>query len=79
MKAAQINEYGDTSVINVVDTDKPQVQSGQVLVEVKAAGLNPVDSMIRMGYLHQMAPLQFPATVGADIAGSVVAVGDGVE
>jgi NADPH:quinone reductase-like Zn-dependent oxidoreductase len=43
-----------------------------VLVEVHAASLNPADSSIRLGYMHQMMPLHFPATLGIDIAGIVV-------
>jgi NADPH:quinone reductase-like Zn-dependent oxidoreductase len=49
-----------------------------VLVEVRAASLNPVDSGIRLGYMHKMAPLQFPATLGIDMSGVVVEVGPGV-
>jgi NADPH:quinone reductase-like Zn-dependent oxidoreductase len=79
MKAAQISEYGDNSVIKVVETDKPVISDGQVLVEVHAASLNPVDGSIRSGYMHQMAPLKFPVTLGGDIAGTVAEVADGVE
>lgn len=74
MKAAQINQYGDNSVIEIADTEKPSIGDGQVLVEVHASSLNPVDSMIRAGYMQQMAPLQFPTTLGGDIAGVVVEV-----
>ena len=79
MKTAQINEYGDASAVNVVDADQPIASDGQVLVKVNASSLNPVDSAIRSGYFHQMMPVQFPATLGGDIAGEVVEVGNGVE
>lgn len=79
MKAAQINEYGDASVVTVVEVDKPTVSEGKVLVRVNASSLNPVDSAIRSGYFHQMMPLEFPATLGGDIAGEVVEVGSGAE
>jgi NADPH:quinone reductase-like Zn-dependent oxidoreductase len=73
MKAAQITQYGDASVVAVrKDIPRPSAGGGKVLVEVHAASLNPVDSSIRLGYMHQMAPLPFPATLGTDIAGIVV-------
>lgn len=79
MRAAQINEYGDVSVISVVDTDTPTVGKGQVLVKASASSLNPFDSMVRKGYVQEMAPLTFPATIGADFAGVVEAVGEEVD
>jgi NADPH:quinone reductase-like Zn-dependent oxidoreductase len=73
MKAAQITRYGDASVVTInPDVPRPAAVNGKVLVEVHAASLNPVDSFIRLGYMHQMMPLQFPATLGLDIAGVVV-------
>jgi alcohol dehydrogenase len=79
MKAAQIAQYGDVSVVAVKpDVAKPVAGGGMVLVEVHAASLNPVDSAIRQGYLHQMVPIQFPATLGYDIAGVVVGTAPGV-
>lgn len=79
MKAVQINEFGDNSVIQVTQVDKPNIAEGQVLVEVHAASLNPVDSVIRSGYMQEMAPVQLPITLGGDIAGVVVEVAPGVE
>lgn len=78
MKAARINEYGDPSVVEVVDIDKPTVQEGMVLVEVHASSLNPFDSKIRDGSMKEMIPLELPVTLGGDIAGIVSEVGDGV-
>jgi len=78
MKAAQIKNYGDASIVEVVEIDKPSAKEGQVLVEVQAASLNPFDTMVRAGYLQQMIPLQLPVTLGGDIAGTVVEVGPGV-
>lgn len=75
MKAAQINQYGDPSVIHIVDIPKPTAGEGQVLVEVHAASLNPFDTKIRSGALKDMIPLQFPITLGGDIAGIVTEVG----
>jgi alcohol dehydrogenase len=72
MKAAQINAYGDAGAVTVNgDVFRPAAGAGKVLVAVHAAGLNPADSAIRAGYMHAMAPMQFPATLGLDIAGTV--------
>ena len=76
MKAAQINSYGDPSVIEINEVNSPIIKPGQVLVEVHAASLNPFDSKLREGYMKDMIPLQFPFTLGGDIAGVVVEVGE---
>jgi alcohol dehydrogenase len=72
MKAARISRYGDAGVVAVEETPRPPLAPGKVLIEVHAASLNPADSMIRLGYMQQMAPLAFPATLGTDISGIVV-------
>lgn len=78
MKAAQISGYGGSSVVSVNEIGKPVVSEGQVLVEVHAASLNPYDTKIREGYAKGYLHLQFPATLGGDIAGVVSEVGAGV-
>lgn len=79
MKAVQISQYGDAGVLTVAtDVPKPAVGEGKVLVEVHAASINPVDTMVRLGYMAKMVPLSFPATLGTDIAGVVVETGVGV-
>jgi len=79
MKAARIAQYGDAGVVQVATgLPKPAAGEGQVLVEVRAASLNPVDTFIRLGYMQAMAPLAFPATLGMDMAGVVAEVGRGV-
>jgi NADPH:quinone reductase-like Zn-dependent oxidoreductase len=78
MKAAQFKQYGHADEIAVVDVAKPAPAAGQVLVEVYAASLNPFDTAVREGYLQQMIPLELPVTIGADIAGVVTQLGDGV-
>jgi alcohol dehydrogenase len=73
MKAAQITQYGDANVVNVIhDVPRPSAGEGKVLVEVHAAGLNPVDSKVRSGFMHQVVAIHFPATLGTDISGIVV-------
>jgi alcohol dehydrogenase len=79
MKAAQINEYGDVSFINVVEVEKPTAKEGQVVVAVQATSLNPFDTTIRAGYMKDMMPLNLPVTLGGDIAGEVVELGEGVD
>jgi NADPH:quinone reductase-like Zn-dependent oxidoreductase len=78
MKAAQINKYGDSSVIEIVDIDKPAVTAGKVLIEVHSSSLNPIDTIVRAGYMHDMMPITFPATLGGDVAGVVTEVGEDV-
>lgn len=79
MKAARINTYGGSDVIEIADIDAPRVSEGKVLVEVHAASLNPFDTTIRAGYMKDMIPLTFPVTLGGDIAGIVREVGGGVD
>jgi alcohol dehydrogenase len=80
MKAAQINSYGGKDVLKTVnDAPKPKAGAGQVLVEVHAAAVNPFDWKVREGYMKDFIPLQFPATLGGDLAGVVTELGEGVE
>jgi len=75
MKAAQINKYGSSEVVEINNNaPKPAVLPGQLLVEVYAAGVNPIDWKIREGYI----PLKFPATLGGDFSGVVADVGEDV-
>lgn len=78
MKAAQINEYGDPSVVQISDIEKPVPAGDQVLVEVHASSLNPFDSTVRSGLVKDSIPLELPATLGGDLAGVVVELGDGL-
>ncbi len=60
------------------NAQKPTVTQGNLLIEVYAAGVNPVDWKIREGYMRQMMPLKFPPTLGGDFSGIVAEVGRGV-
>jgi NADPH:quinone reductase-like Zn-dependent oxidoreductase len=80
MKAVQISQYGDANVLTVTpDAPKPAVGEGKVLVEVHAASVNPIDTIVRSGFYAKMMPLSFRATLGTDLAGKVVEVGPGVK
>jgi len=79
IKAAQINSYGGNEVVEITkDAAPPAVSAGKIVVEVYAAGVNPVDWKIRQGYLAQRLPIQFPATLGGDFSGLVTEIGIGV-
>lgn len=76
MKAAQIKDYGDASVIQIVDIDQPSPQPGQVLVEVHASSINPFDTTVREGKAKDMIK-SLPITLGGDIAGVITELGEG--
>jgi alcohol dehydrogenase len=79
MKSAQIKTYGDSEVLEI-NRSTPSINDpseGMVLVTVKAAGVNPSDWKLREGFFKQMAPLQFPATLGSDFSGVIEKVGEG--
>lgn len=77
MKAVQIHTYGGVDVLELNENaPKPTPSKNQVLIEVYAASINPIDWKIRAGYLQKMAPVALPATLGGDFAGRVVEVSD---
>jgi NADPH:quinone reductase-like Zn-dependent oxidoreductase len=78
-KAVRFDAYGDIDVLEVRDVPRPVPSDGEVLVEVRAAGINPGEAMIRRGALHDRWPATFPSGQGSDLAGTVVGLGDGVE
>jgi NADPH:quinone reductase-like Zn-dependent oxidoreductase len=75
----RFDHYGDIDVLEVRDVDRPVPGPGEVLVEVKAAGINPGEAKIRTGALRDMFPATFPSGQGSDLAGVVAAVGPGVQ
>jgi len=79
MKAIQFSEYGGIDVLTVADAERPVPGPGEVLVRVKAAGINPGEAKIRDGLLHAMWPATFPSGQGSDFAGVVERIGPGVE
>src|ERR1700704_988221 len=69
-KAVQFDRYGEADVLEVRDVPKPVSAAGEVLVEVKAAAINPGEAMIRRGALHDRWPATFPSGQGSDMAGA---------
>jgi NADPH:quinone reductase-like Zn-dependent oxidoreductase len=78
VKAVRFGEYGGIGVLRVDEVPRPAPQSGQVLVRVKAAGINPGEAKIREGLLHSQFPATFPSGEGSDLAGIVEQAGPGV-
>jgi NADPH:quinone reductase-like Zn-dependent oxidoreductase len=78
-KAVRFESYGDLDVLEVVDVEAPVAGDGEVVVRVKAAGINPGEASIRKGLLHERWPATFPSGQGSDLAGVVERVGPGVD
>ncbi|HTY31174.1 NADP-dependent oxidoreductase [Mycobacterium sp.] len=79
MKAVRFDRYGGIDVLDVREVPRPQPDAGEVLVEVKAAGINPGEAMIRQGAFDEIFPTTFPSGQGSDLAGVVAEVGTGVD
>lgn len=77
-RAVRFEEYGDVDVLDVVEVEDPVAGDGELLVRVRAAGINPGEAKIRQGDMHAMFPATFPSGQGSDLAGVVEQVGDGV-
>src|SRR2546430_17377958 len=67
-----------TTLFRSAEVDTPEPPPGEVLVQVKAAAINPGEASIRKGLLHERFPSTFPSGQGTDLAGIVSDVGDGV-
>lgn len=78
-RAVRFEQYGGTEVLNVVDVDPPEPGDGQMLVRVKAAGINPFESKLRSGLFEGEIPVSFPAAQGSDFAGVVEELGPNVD
>ena len=77
-KAVQFDSYGGVDVLEVREVPRPVPEAGEVLVEVRAAGINPSEAVIRSGALADQFPATFPSGQGSDLAGVVVELGSGV-
>jgi 2-desacetyl-2-hydroxyethyl bacteriochlorophyllide A dehydrogenase len=78
MRAAIINHYGDASVFEITELPDPTCGPTEVLIKIEASSINPIDWKIRRGMLRAIIKLEFPAVLGFDIAGEVIAVGNKV-
>jgi NADPH:quinone reductase-like Zn-dependent oxidoreductase len=75
MRSVVARRYGGPEVLEVVDRDEPMVGARDVLIEVRAASLNPLDYKIRQGKTKLVLPLKPPVALGCDVAGVVMATG----
>src|ERR1022692_4716914 len=71
VRAVRFDDYGDSSALRVDEVPEPVPAAGQVVVQVKATGINPADAKIRGGIMRSYSPLTFPASQGSDLAGVV--------
>ena len=78
-RAVKFDHYGGIDVLHVEDVPLPEPGKGQVLVKVRAAGINPGEAMIREGLMAKQWPATFPSGQGSDFAGTVEKVGPGVK
>jgi len=75
MKAIAIDEFGGRDKLQLMDLQVPEYSPEEILVKVRAAGVNPVDWKIREGYLKDLFPHEFPVILGWDAAGVVEGIG----
>ena len=77
MKAVRVHRVGPPEVIALEDVPKPEPNNGEVVVEVKAAGIGPWDALIRSG--KSALPQPLPLVLGSDLSGVIDSIGPGVE
>lgn len=78
MKALILKRYGKSDQLEFADIPRPAIKPNEILVQVHAVGLNPIDNKIPTGAFKPIIKLQLPATMGSDVAGVVVEVGSRV-
>jgi len=78
MRALVFKRYGGPDQVDFADTPRPVPKPDEILVQVHAAGLNPIDNMIPKGTFKPMLRFELPATLGSDLAGVVVEAGSRV-
>ncbi len=71
MRAVRFDHYGGVDVLEVREVEDPFAGTGEVVVAVKAAGINPGEIAIREGRMHERWPATFPSGQGTDFAGVV--------
>lgn len=77
-RAIVINQYGGSEGLQEENVKLPALKEDQVLVQVQATSINPIDWKLREGYLQQMFDWEFPIILGWDVAGIISAVGENV-
>lgn len=78
MRSILLRNYGDQTAVQVAESSIPVAGPGQVLVRVRAAGINALDWKVREGFVRDAFPLELPTVLGIELAGVVEAVGTGV-
>ncbi|PXX48644.1 NADP-dependent oxidoreductase [Aquitalea magnusonii] len=78
MKALTFKRYGKSPEIGITEVPRPALKPDEMLVQVHAAGLNPIDNMIPTGMFKPVLHFQLPAVLGSDLAGVVTEVGSNV-
>lgn len=78
MKALILKRYGKSNQLEFTDIPRPKIKPNEILVQVHAAGLNPIDYLIPKGAFKLILKFQLPVTMGSDLAGIVVEVGSRV-
>ena len=78
MKAVRFHTFGDPDVLVYEDAPKPESKDGEVLIQVAAAGINPVDAMVESGAMEKEVSHSLPLIPGWDVAGTIAALGPGV-
>ncbi|WP_436299102.1 NADP-dependent oxidoreductase [Variovorax paradoxus] len=76
-RAVLIRAYGGAAAAEIAEIARPAAGPGQVLVRVRAAGVNGIDWKVREGFVRDAFPLQLPAVLGIELAGTVEALGPG--
>jgi len=77
-RAVRFDSYGNRDVLYIAEVEVPTPSKGEVVVQVRAAGINPGEASIRSGALEAVFPASFPSGEGSDLAGVVSSVGEGV-
>jgi NADPH:quinone reductase-like Zn-dependent oxidoreductase len=78
MKALILKSYGGLDKVEFAEVPRPAIKPDEILVQVHAAGLNPIDYMIPKGMFKPIMPIRLPHVVGSDLAGIVVETGSRV-
>ena len=79
MKTVRIHEYGNADVLQFEELPVPKIEADELLIKIHAASVNPVDWMVREGYMKDMHLHKLPLTLGQDFSGTVEKIGSSVK